>query len=124
MTTMLLKYCKGGCGTRIPPYTSNWTCTRCVTKDIVKQYLDNKFSNKEQNMTIVNIKYPEPGKLYNHYKGGIYEVLTLAKHSETDETLVIYKSVHFGSVHARPLEQWFEKISNDPLIYRFELKTQ
>ncbi|HWY33860.1 MAG TPA: DUF1653 domain-containing protein [Nitrosopumilaceae archaeon] len=55
-------------------------------------------------------KYPYPGKYYQHYKGGIYEVLFMTKHSETDEDLVIYKSVHFGSYHARPLHMWFEEI--------------
>ncbi len=56
------------------------------------------------------MKYPEIDALYDHYKGGRYKVLTLAKHTETDEVLVIYKSIHFGSVHARPLSQWFEII--------------
>jgi len=56
------------------------------------------------------VKYPEIGKQYNHYKGGRYEVLTLAKHSETGEVLVIYKSLHFGSVYARPLSMWFDTV--------------
>ena len=69
----------------------------------------------------MKIQYPEIGKLYDHYKGGRYEVITLAKHSETDETLVIYKSIHFGSVHARPLSMWFEMvaISGQAGIQRF-----
>lgn len=50
--------------------------------------------------------YPGIGKIYHHYKGGKYEVLTLAKHSETNQDLVIYKSLHFGSIHARPLKSW------------------
>lgn len=59
------------------------------------------------------IKYPEIGAKYRHYKGGLYEVLTLATHSETNEPLVIYKSLLFGSVHARPLSMWFEWIKID-----------
>ena len=55
--------------------------------------------------------YPQPGTTYLHYKGGLYEVLHLAKHSETDETLVVYKSIHFGSYHVRPLEIWFEQVT-------------
>lgn len=69
-------------------------------------------------------QYPEIGKLYRHYKGGLYEVLTLAKHSEGEqETLVIYKSIHFGSVHARPLKMWFEmvELENKNKVVRFEL---
>lgn len=59
----------------------------------------------------MKIKYPEIGGLYRHYKGGLYKVLTLAKHSEREEEiLVIYRSIHFGSIHARPLSMWFDKI--------------
>lgn len=56
------------------------------------------------------INYPEIRRIYQHYKGGKYEVITLAKHTETEETLVIYKSLHFGTVHARPLSLWFDTI--------------
>lgn len=68
-------------------------------------------------------KYPEPGKLYDHYKGGRYQVITLAKHSETGDDLVIYKSLHFGSIHARPLQMWFENVTNEQKqnVPRFQL---
>jgi len=56
-------------------------------------------------------RYPEVGRIYQHYKGGKYEVLTMASHSETNEPLVIYKSLHFGSVYARPLTMWFDGIN-------------
>ncbi len=69
------------------------------------------------------VKYPEVNKIYQHYKGGKYEVITLAKHSETDEVLVIYKSIHFGSYHTRPLDSWNETIKNEvnQTIERFKL---
>lgn len=56
------------------------------------------------------LQYPIPGEKYVHYKGGLYEIITLCKHSETNEDLVIYKSLLFGSVHARPLHMWFEEV--------------
>lgn len=56
--------------------------------------------------------YPEIGFVYTHYKGGKYEVLMLAKHSETNEELVIYKSVQFGNIYARPLSMFFEIVTN------------
>lgn len=69
------------------------------------------------------IKYPEINKIYQHYKGGKYEVITLAKHSETEEVLVIYKSIHFGSYHARPLDSWSETVKNEvnQTMERFKL---
>ena len=42
------------------------------------------------------VKYPEPGGKYRHYKGGVYEFLFMAPHSETGDKLVIYKSVLSG----------------------------
>ena len=61
------------------------------------------------------ILYPVPGFTYLHYKGGLYEVITLAEHSETKEKLVVYKSTLFGGVYVRPLSMWFEKIEIDGL---------
>lgn len=56
------------------------------------------------------ITYPEIGAIYMHYKGGKYEVITLANHHETGEALVIYKSVAFGGVYARPLSEWYDGV--------------
>lgn len=56
-------------------------------------------------------KYPYINAIYKHYKGGEYQVLTMAKHSETDEDMVIYKSIHFGSYHVRPLSVWNNEVT-------------
>lgn len=59
------------------------------------------------------VRYPIMGNTYTHYKGGKYEVMTMATHSETNEPLVIYKSLLFGSIHARPLSMWFDLVLDD-----------
>jgi len=56
------------------------------------------------------INYPLPGEKYQHYKGGRYEVICLANHTDNNEGLVIYKSLSFGSIYARPLKEWIELI--------------
>jgi hypothetical protein len=58
------------------------------------------------------INYPLPGEKYQHYKGGRYEVICLANHTDNNEPLVIYKSLSFGSIFARPLKEWIEIIDN------------
>lgn len=68
-------------------------------------------------MTIELKEYPEVNRKYRHYKGDEYLVITLAKHTETFEELVIYKSISFGTVYARPLSMWFDQI--DSGIKRF-----
>ena len=72
------------------------------------------------------IQYPVIGIAYRHYKGGLYEVLHLAKHTTTKETLVIYKSILYGSYYARPLQEWFEEVKLEgscELVPRFEIAT-
>ena len=70
------------------------------------------------------MKYPEPGKYYRHYKGGLYKVLHLSTHTETKEVLVNYQSIHFGSYYSRPLDYWNEPAFDDLKrpITRFELE--
>jgi len=65
------------------------------------------------------LNYPEPGKNYRHYKGGLYKVLFLSKHTENGDILVNYQSLLFGSYYSRPLECWNE-LSTDGEI-RFKL---
>ena len=48
---------------------------------------------------------------YRHFKGNEYEVLFLAKHSETQEDLVVYRALYGeGGVWVRPAAMWNEEI--------------
>jgi hypothetical protein len=48
---------------------------------------------------------------YRHYKGGEYEVVAVARHSETLEPLVVYRSLHTGSGWwVRPHAMFFEQV--------------
>jgi hypothetical protein len=69
------------------------------------------------------VDYPEMNGIYRHYKGGLYRVLTMATHSETDEPMVVYQSMLFMSIHVRPLSMWFEIIEKqqEEIITRFTL---
>lgn len=71
----------------------------------------------------MKVEYPKLDKLYEHYKGGIYQVITMCNHTETKEPLVICKSLLFGSVYARPLSTWFEliELENKLKVPRFVL---
>jgi len=52
----------------------------------------------------------EPG-LYRHFKGGVYEVLCTATHTETDEELVIYRPLYGArKTWARPASMWAETV--------------
>lgn len=44
-----------------------------------------------------------PGDNYLHFKGTLYEVICVAKHTEENGDMVVYKSVNTGMIYARPL---------------------
>ncbi len=54
-----------------------------------------------------------PGK-YRHFKGKEYELIGIAKHSETLEPMVVYRALYGeGGLWVRPLEMWSEHIDRD-----------
>ncbi|MBQ0756665.1 MAG: DUF1653 domain-containing protein [Amphritea sp.] len=62
--------------------------------------------------------------LYKHYKGAEYQVLHLARHSETEEWLVVYKQCYGeGSVWVRPMSMFIEQVmvSDGSRVPRFDL---
>ena len=59
---------------------------------------------------------------YRHFKGNEYEVLYLAKHSETMEEMVVYRALYGeNGVWVRPAAMWNETITRDGKTFkRFE----
>ena len=54
-----------------------------------------------------------PGR-YRHFKGGEYELLCLARHSETEEKLVVYRALYGDrGVWVRPAAMWNEELERD-----------
>ncbi len=58
-----------------------------------------------------------PDGRYRHYKGGEYLVVGEALHTETEQTLVLYRSVRDGTVSdrlfARPADMFAETVEID-----------
>ncbi len=51
---------------------------------------------------------------YRHFKGMEYEVIAIAKHSETLEEMVVYKALYGdGDVWVRPASMWDEVVERD-----------
>lgn len=64
-----------------------------------------------------------PQGIYRHYKGNLYQVLHMAKHSENEESLVVYRCLYgeYG-VWVRPLAMFTETVMVDGKeVLRFEL---
>lgn len=55
---------------------------------------------------------------YRHFKGGEYEVLDIAKHSETGEEMVVYRALYGeNQVWVRPISMWNETVQKDGKTY-------
>ncbi len=61
--------------------------------------------------------------IYKHFKGNLYNVLEVAKHSETMEEYVVYKALYGEEgIWIRPLDMFTETIVRDGKeLKRFEL---
>ena len=55
----------------------------------------------------------KPGK-YRHFKGGQYELIGMAKHSETLEPMVVYRALYGeGGLWVRPAAMWTEWVEKE-----------
>lgn len=112
--------CSGWCEIEMPPYSSR---ILVVNDGGFKLDLQSEPVSAPVDNSVEELK-PEEITLgrYRHFKGNEYEVIGFARHSETEERLVLYRSLkNPEEVWARPYDMFAEVITRDgKRIRRFE----
>ena len=78
-------------------------------------FVDNGLNNKMGNMCIKK-------GIYRHFKGNNYRVIGVARHSESNDSLVVYQPLYGDhGLWVRPLEMFLQKVEVDgQVVSRFE----
>ncbi len=61
----------------------------------------------------MSIAQPKIGEIYRHFKGRMYAIVQIARHSETLELYVVYESLDGNHTWIRPLNMFCEHIEKD-----------
>lgn len=76
-------------------------------------------SKPEELLTFEEAVASIPLGRYRHFKGNEYEVIAIARQSETEEPMVVYRALYGeGGIWVRPANMWNETVERDGKTYK------
>ena len=65
------------------------------------------------------MRIPKAQEIYRHFKGNLYQIVTIAEHTETGEQMVVYQAMYGErGVWVRPKSMFEEVIERNGKIFR------
>lgn len=104
---------KGKTGRYINPYEAN-TLEHIAWNYGYEFGIESKKSPTEENQVNKLLQFagnlPTFSGKWQHYKGGLYQIIGVGRHSETGEPMVFYRNEENGTVWGRPAKMWQDKV--------------